>query len=129
MKTTIKKIIARTAFGAVLILTTTVIAEAADVLTMKPLQAISFEVEAKRAVGYFLNDAGTCKLVVTMAYRANAEDTSQFVATRFEAAIKGGKTKRFAVTEGKVLDFACQAGAHAMVVTGLEQIAASPPGR
>ncbi len=58
----IKKIIAGTAFAAVLSLITAVAVQAADVLTMKPLQALSFEVEAKYAVGYFLNDNGVCKL-------------------------------------------------------------------
>ena len=129
MKTTLKKIIAGTAFAAVLSLTSAAAVEAADVLTMKPLQAISFEVEAKHAVGYFLNDDGTCKLVVTLAQTADAEDATRFIATRFEAAIKAGKTARFAVTEGKALDFACQVGAQAMAVTGLEQIAASPPAK
>ena len=76
-----------------------------------------------------LNDEGTCKLVVTLADAPSAEDTARFIATRYEATIKPGKTTRFDVTEGKALDFACQAEAQTMIVTGLEQIAASPPGR
>ncbi len=125
----VKKIIAGTAFAAVLSLITTVAVQAADVLTMKPLQAVSFDVEAKHAVSYFLNDDGTCKLVVTLADAASADDVSAFVTTRFEATVDAGKTTRFAVTPGKSLDFACQPGAQAMAVIGLEQIAASPPGR
>jgi hypothetical protein len=128
MKTLIKKIFAGTAFAAVLSLTTAVAVQATDVLTMKPLQAISFEVEAKHVIGYFLNDEDTCKLVVTLADAPDA-DVTRFIATRYEATINGGKTVRFAVTEGKALDFFCQAGAQAMAVIGLEQIAASPPGR
>jgi hypothetical protein len=125
----VKKIITRAAFAAVLSLTTTVAVQAADVLTMKPLQAVSFDIEAKHAVGYFSNDDGTCKLVVTLADAPNADDVTAFVTTRFEAAIDAGKTTRFAVTPGKSLDFACQPGAQAMAVIGLEQIAASPHGR
>ncbi len=125
----VKKILAPTAIAAVLSLSATVAVQAADVLTMKPLQAVSFNVEAKAAVGYFLNDDGTCKLVMTFADAPDADDATRFVATRFEAAIKAGKTARFAVNAGKSLDFACQPGAQAMAVTGLEQVAASPPGR
>jgi len=128
----VKKIIAGTAFAAVLSLSNAAAIQAADyapVLTMKPLQAISFDVEAKHAVSYFLNDNGTCKLVLTLGETPNADDVTNFATTRFEAAIDAGKTTRFAVTTGKSLDFACQAGAQAMAVIGLEQIAASPPGR
>ena len=117
----VKKIIAGTAFAAVLSLITTVAVQAA-VLTMKPLQAVSFDVEAKHAVSYFLNDNGTCKLVLTLGETPNADDVTNSATTRFETAVDAGKTTRFAVTTGKSLDFACQAGAQAMAVIGLEQI-------
>ena len=72
---------------------------------------------------------GTCKLVLTLGETPNADDVTNFATTRFETAIDAGKTTRLAVTTGKLLDFACEAGTQAMSVIGLEQIASSPPGR
>jgi len=123
------KIIAGTAFAAVLSLSTAAATQAADEMTMKPLQGVSFDVESKRAVSYYLNDAGTCKLVLTLAGEPDLGEVASFTATRFEAAIGAGKMARFVVGEGKSLEFACHAGAQVMSVRGLEQVASSPPGR
>ena len=123
----LKKIIAGTGFAAVLSLSTAAATQAADVMTMKPLQALSFDVTTKHAVAYFLSDNGACKLVLTVGEAANP-DESKFVATRFEDAIAAGTTTRFDVTTNKSLDFACLADAQSMSVTGLEQVASSSLG-
>ena len=125
------KIIAGTAFAAVLSLSTAVATQAADEMTMKPLQGVSFDVESKRAVSYFLSDNGTCKLVLTLAEAPNWNEGPRpsLTTTRFEAAIGAGKTARFEVSEGKSLEFACYADAQVMSVRGLEQVASSPHGR
>ena len=123
------KIIAGTAFAAVLSLSTAAATQAADEMTMKPLQGVSFDVESKRAVSYFLNDAGTCKLVLTLAGEPDLGEVPSFTATRFEAAIAAGRMARFEVSQGKSLEFACHADAQVMSVRGLEQVATSPPGR
>ena len=117
----LKKILIGTAFAAVLPLSTAAAAQAADALTMKPLQALSFDVEAKNAVAYFLSDNGACRLVLVLAEPPNADYLTNFVTTRFEAAIAAGNTTRFDVTTGTSLDFACHAGAQAMSVTGPAQ--------
>ena len=44
--------------------------------TMKPLQGLSFHAGTKHAVGYFLSDNGTCKLVLTLADEVNFAPTS-----------------------------------------------------
>ena len=117
----VMKIIAGTAFAAVLSLSTAAATQAAVALTMKPLQALSFDVETKHAVAYFLSDNGACRLVLVLAEPPNADYLTNFVTTRFEAAIAAGKTTRFDVTTAKSLDFACHAGAQAMSVTGPAQ--------
>ena len=119
----LKKILVGTAFAAVLSLSTTAATQAADAMTMKPLQALSFDVATKHAVAYFLSDNGACKLVLTVAEAANADDASKFVATRFEAAVNAGKATRFDASAGKTLEFACQADTLAMTVKSVEQIA------
>ena len=116
------KIIAGTAFAAVLALGTAAATQAAEVMTMKPLQALSFHVATKHAVAYFVSQNGACKLAVTLAETPNADDVTTFTTTRFEAAIDGGKATRFDASVGKTLEFACQADTLAMTVKSVEQI-------
>jgi hypothetical protein len=122
-----KNIAIATALTGLLALTNACAAQAAEpsaALTLKPLHGISFEVGAKRAVGYFLSENGQCKLVVTLAGEPNWDDKGSFTATRFEAAILAGKATRYTSTDGKAFDFACAADAQAMNVKQVEQIAA-----
>lgn len=100
-------------------------AESSPVLTMKPFHGISFDVGTKRAVTYFLAGNGTCDLVVTLADPPSwDDDIPAFSAQRFEAAIPGGRSRRFTSAEGKTLEFACRARAEGMSVRAVEQIAA-----
>lgn len=103
--------------------------QAADLssgLTLKPLHGISFDLGTRRAVGYFLNDDGQCKLVLTLAEAPDRSDVSRFAATRFEAAIRPGKATRYDSTEGGAIEFACQTNAQAMSVKAVKQVAAAP---
>ena len=77
----IKNIIAAVAVSAALSLATA--AQASE--TLKPLQGVSFHVGTKHAVGYFLNDSNTCKLVLTQA------DDTNYAPTRFEASCIGSR--------------------------------------
>jgi hypothetical protein len=101
-------------------------ADLASGLTMKPLHGVSFDVGSKRAVGYFLNDEGQCKLVLTLAEAPSLDDTSSFAATRFEAAVRPGHAARYITAEGVALDFTCQAQAQAMRIDAVAQVAAAP---
>jgi hypothetical protein len=92
-------------------------AQAAD-QTMKPLQGVSFHAGTKHAVAYYLNESGTCKLVVTSA------DDANFASIRSEAEIEPGKTTTYQLDDGKQIEFACQGQALAMNVKSLETIAA-----
>ena len=90
-------------------------AQAAE--TVKPLQGINFHAGTKHAASYYLNDNGTCKLVVTLADDANYEPT------RFEAAIADGSSTHYQLAEGKSLEFGCRDHAQLMTVSTLEAIA------
>ena len=118
----VQKFIAGTAFAAVLSLSTAAATQAADPLTMKPLQALSFDVATKHAVAYFVSQNGACKLAVTLAQTPNADDVTTFTTTRFEAAIDAGQATRFYASVGKTLEFACQGDTLAMTVKSVEQI-------
>ena len=86
--------------------------------TVKPLQGASFHAGSTDAVAYFLGESRTCKLVLTIADK----DTQP---TRFEAAISGGESTSYKLTEGKSLEFACQADAQAMTIGMAATIAAN----
>jgi hypothetical protein len=120
------KLVVATAFAGVLAaaeLGTLKAADSSPILTMKPLQGISFDVGTKRAVSYFLREDGMCKLVLTLAEAPIWDEPSRFAATRFEAAIDAGKATRYDSPEGKSLDFACLAGAQSMSVEALDEVA------
>lgn len=85
--------------------------------TLKPLQGVSFHVGSKHAVGYYLNDSSTCKLVLTLA------DDANYAPTRFEAAIQAGTSTRYDMAQGKSLEFACQADGQTMRIDALETVA------
>jgi len=101
-------------------------AENTPILTMKPLQGISFDVGTKRAVSYFLREDGICKLVLTLADAPAWDDSSRFNTTRFEAAVGPGNATRYDSSEGKSLDFACLADAQAMSIRPVDEVAVGP---
>jgi hypothetical protein len=94
---------------------------------LKPIQGISFDIGAKRAVTYFLSDKGECNLVLTFADPINWNDLGSFAAKRFEATVPDGKATRFDSSEGKALEFACQSSATAMRITPLTRVGFSNP--
>ena len=86
--------------------------------TVKPLQGVSFHAGSKDAVVYFLGESRSCKLVVTIADKGAQP-------TRFEAAISGGESTSYQLTEGNSLEFACQADAQAMTIGTTATVAAN----
>jgi len=121
-----KNIAIATVLTAILSLNTIGPVQAADAAfkrVMKPLQGISFDVGTKRAVSYFLSENGTCRLVLSLAAAPNWDEMSSLEVTRFEAALPANEETHFRSAEGKVLEFACGAGAKSMSVEVVEQIA------
>lgn len=100
-------------------------ANAAERLTMKPQHGVSFAIGSERAVGYFLRENETCKLVLTLAGEPDWDNPGTFVSTRFETVVTAEKTVRYGAKEGKVLKFSCGAGAQTMSITGLDETAAN----
>ena len=85
--------------------------------TLKPLQGVSFHAPSIDAVAYFLGENRSCKVVLTMA------DNDQ--PTRFETAISAGESSSYKLTDGKSLEFACQADAQAMTIKMATTVAAN----
>ncbi len=126
--TILTKIVAATAFTGVVFMNGAGPLRAANtssVLTMTEMQGVSFDIGAQRAVSYFLNSSGTCRLVLTMAEPYNRyddnDDIYSFTSSRFEAAIPAGKAARFKPASGRAFEFTCQAGARSMSIMAVEQ--------
>jgi hypothetical protein len=110
--TSIKTILAAAVLSASLFAT----AEASEI---KPLQGVSFHAGTKHAVAYFLNENGTCKLVVTSA------DDANFAPVRIETAVAPHSSNLQRLTEGKAIEFTCEDGARSMMVKEQETTAAN----
>jgi len=91
-------------------------AQAAE--TVKPLRGVSFHAPSIDAVAYFLSENRTCRFVLTLV-DGNAQPT------RYEAAISGGESTSYKITEGKSLEFACQSDAQAMTIGMVATVAAN----
>ena len=90
--------------------------------TIKPLQGLSFDAGQKHGIGYFLSNANTCKLVLTLADSATQDDQQGFTAARYEAAVPAGQNTRY-TSEGHTFEFGCQANAQAMTFKPLSTVA------
>jgi hypothetical protein len=118
-----KIIIALAAFSSLISLASASHAsELSTPINFKPLHGVSLDVGSERAVSYFSNDSGTCKLVVTLGDQPDW-DSAGFAVTRFEAALRAGTATRYVSHEGAALEFSCDAGALAMSVKPLDQAA------
>jgi len=92
--------------------------------TFKPLQGLSFDAGQKHGVGYFSNDAGQCKLVLTLAEKPNRDEFQTFAATRYEVAVTPGQSTRYA-SDGRAFEFGCQDRAEAMTFRPLSTVASA----
>ena len=91
--------------------------------TLKPLSALSFKIGEKRGVGYFVNNANQCKLVLTFAEEPNWDRRRAF-QSRAMRKLPAGASTRYNPTEGKALEFACRGDASAMSVREIERVVA-----
>jgi hypothetical protein len=92
--------------------------------TFKRFQGISFEAGQKHGVGYFYDNAGSCKLVLTLANASNGDNTESLTVTRYERAVPAGQITRYA-SEGRAFEFGCQANAEAMTFKPLSTVASA----
>jgi hypothetical protein len=92
--------------------------------TFKLFQGLSFEAGQKHGVGYFYNDAGRCKLILTLADESNRDDEQSLAITRYETAVGAGQITHY-TSEGHAFEFACQANAGVMTFKALSTVASA----
>jgi hypothetical protein len=92
--------------------------------TFKRFEGLSFEAGQKHGVGYFYDDAGTCKLVLTLAEASNADNPSSLIVTRVERTVPAGQITSYS-EEGHTVEFGCQAKAEAMTFKSPSTVAST----
>jgi len=93
------------------------IAPAADFAlppTMKPMQAVIFDIGTKRVVSFFLIEDHACKLNLTLGEKVHYNDVNDLTAARIFVPVEVGKIANFHTVDGKSIEFKCLAGAQAM---------------
>lgn len=93
---------------------------------LKPLKGVSFDVGTKRAVGYYQQAAGNCKVTLMLAESPDADGMSPYTASRFKVSVEPGKAARVDTAEGKSIEFFCRPAAAAMTVRTLDHVAWAP---
>jgi hypothetical protein len=99
-------------------------ADDAQAQTFKPFQGFTFEAGEKHAVGYFYDDEGFCKLVLTLAASTSGDPGEHFSATRYEALVPAGQHGRYA-DNGHTFEFGCRSDALAMTFKALKTTASA----
>jgi hypothetical protein len=92
-------------------------------LPMKPVYARSIDIGSKRAVAYFLNDNGRCKLALVVADAMADDVLPTDTPVRFDVVVDAGKNARFDTAEGKSLQFDCMRSAQSMTVREVALVA------
>lgn len=100
---------------------------AAEAVTIKPLQAVDFDFDNKRAVSFFSRVRDTCEVVLSMAEALDRIDRPSLMTSRFETVIAAGRVRRIRVAESKAVEFTCHKDAEFMSVRWLDQLASSSP--
>jgi hypothetical protein len=100
-------------------------AEGGTELRVAPLKAIDLNVGAKRAIGYYLAENGSCNLTVMLS-DVNYLDGSTPSASRVNVNVAAGTSAKVDTIDGTTMQFKCAAGASDMTVNTFERFAYSP---
>jgi len=84
--------------------------------TYLPMQAISYDLGSKAAIGYFVRDAGACQVVMMITEKADVQAPSTFSAARLRLALLPGQRAGLDSEEGRTIDLACGEGADTLTV-------------
>jgi hypothetical protein len=119
-----KNIFTMTALVGVLCMNAVSCAHAEDASwTLKPLNGVSFDIGAKRALSYFLSETGRCKLTLIVANQMRGDEIPTDTPVRFDVAIDAGKSARLDTADSKSLRFDCALQTQVLTITKIEQVA------
>jgi len=120
----LKKIVTGAAFGGALAASVAVAATVAanaskDTLgekTYAPMQSISYVVGSKSAIGYFVQEQDTCRVVMMVAENVDPAVATPPSAARLRLALQPGQAVGLDSDEGRSIDMTCGSGAATLTV-------------
>jgi len=118
------KIIKGVAFSSVLItgsgdsLTTAVAASMTlpDQATYLPMQAMTYDLGSKAAIGYFVSEGGACHVVMMIGENTHVETASNLSAARLRLVLLPGQRALVDSEEGRSIGLTCGQEAGTLVV-------------
>lgn len=114
--------------GVVQGLPTVSAAELAPV-SVKPFQAIDLLSGTKRAIGYYVANAGTCQLTLQLADKYSDYATTVSDPVRIAVTVREGTFARVDTLVGQSLEFNCAMGAATMKIMPVDQTAYVAPAK
>jgi aspartokinase-like uncharacterized kinase len=120
-----RKFIATAAFASLALAKGALPVRAGEVnaLTVTPAKAISLAVGSKRAIGYYLADAGDCKVTVIMSEAFAEQLPANLASVRFNANVAAGTTAWVDTSDGASLMLTCAQGAKFLKVNTIDRVA------
>ena len=84
--------------------------------TYLPMQAMTYDLGSKAAIGYFVSEGGACHVVMMIGEKSDAETASTSSAARLRLALLPGQRAGVDSEEGRSIDLTCGDGAGTLVV-------------
>jgi len=92
-------------------------------LSVTPYKAINLASGSKRAIGYYVADAGSCQLTLQLADKYSDYANTVSEPVRVKMIVREGTSARIDSLVGPTLDFKCAMGAGSMSVMPVEHTA------
>ena len=103
--------------------------ERTSALMFRPLVGINLSIGSKQIAAYFVTDSNLCNLTLTVGEAMVGDEVPTSTSARIQQTIAPNKTGRFDTAEGESLEFGCKAGATAISVIVLKQVAGYKPAK
>lgn len=78
--------------------------------TFKPIEGMIYELGSKRAIGYFVNNAGNCRVTLMIAETVDPDMATPPSAARIRVGLAPGQSVALGSAEGESLTATCGAG-------------------
>jgi hypothetical protein len=84
--------------------------------TFAPSEGMIYVLGSKRAIGYFLNNGGSCQVTLMIAEAVDPEASQPTSAARMSFAMMPGQSMSLASAEGELMVATCGAGAETLEI-------------
>lgn len=97
--------------------------EAITATVLKEGKGAAFDVGTKRAVAYYRNEHGACKVSVAVSETYPEQIPYNLASVRFAASVAAGTTAEVETSDGAMLMLSCAKGAQSLKVESADMVA------